>query len=560
MKSVGIDIGRFSIKLAEVEATQRSFTLTRLEEFPLSNDPTKDTEIEVIDILRTLSQQFDQGATTFVIGMSQKQVIVRQRQFPFRERHKILKTVPFELEDDIPFSGENAIFDAKITRYRGQGAEVLACTSPLDRIKAQLQRARDGNIEPGILCPEGMAFSNLFEQWSDPPLEGPPMAGGQDTNEPSLPETPERPKAQAILTMGHRSSFMIVRTEDRLLTIRTLDWGGLDVAQALALKYQLHIVEALKEMRHKGFILTSNEGATRDQIAFSDVIKGVVDDLAHELHLAFLEIESDQNISISQLFLCGGVAQLRHLGPYLTQKLEIPCNRLKQISGNASLNFEGGNGGEISGAVAIALAIEGLKRPRNPAVNMLRGALAKQSQTLKVLVAKWGHTLAVASAAFITLLIWSVLRESFSVDMADQAYEQMKIQAQNVTGGDLKGSRANPTNIRRFIKEKEQEAKNRKLAEKVQTISSALEVLKALSESTPGKKSVVMDVSSLTINNDQVEVQGLLSSPNQLNTLIKDWKNLAIGGKIEKFQPSMKAPKEKVAFGLRFRVERLKGG
>ncbi|MCB0362811.1 MAG: pilus assembly protein PilM, partial [Bdellovibrionales bacterium] len=488
MKSVGIDIGRFSIKIAEVESTQRSFTLVRLEEFLLSTDPSKDTQIEIIDILRNLSSQYDQSSTVFVLGMPQEKVIVRKKEFPFKERHKVLKSIPFELEDEIPFSSDNAVFDAKIISYLGSGVEVLACTSTLDRIKSQLQKARDGNIEPNIISPEGMAFASLFEQWTEPP---PQKSAILPASEEEFPEATPKLPAQAIINIGHRTSFLLVRSDEKLLAIRTLDWGGLDIAQVLANKYQLHLVEALKELRKKGFILTSDEGASRDQVLFSDTIKGVVDELAHELQLTFLDLESEHNIQMNQAFLCGGTSQLQNLGPYLTQKLEIPVNRLKHISGNASLNFESGQGGEAAGAVAIALAIEGLKRPRNPATNLLRGELAKQSQTTKRLLEKWGHSLMVAGAAFVVLLGWSIMRESFSQDMAERAYDQLKIQAQNMTGGELKGARANPSNIRKYIRGKENEAKNRKLAESVQTISSALDVLKSMAESTPGKKNVV---------------------------------------------------------------------
>jgi Tfp pilus assembly PilM family ATPase len=54
MISVGIDIGAYSIKVAEVEAPSKSYVIRRVQEFPLSLDLTKDKKIEIIDTLRTL--------------------------------------------------------------------------------------------------------------------------------------------------------------------------------------------------------------------------------------------------------------------------------------------------------------------------------------------------------------------------------------------------------------------------------------------------------------------------------------------------------------------------
>ena len=285
----------------------------------------------------------------------------------------------------------------------------------------------------------------------------------------------------------------------------------------------------------------------------------MVDNLAHELQLAFLEIESDHQIHIDKTFMSGGTCQIQNVGPYLKQNLEVAVNRLKQIPAHASLNFETGSSGEVSSAVAIALAIEGLKRPRNPAINLLRGALARQSQTLKLFLEKWSHSLAVAGATFLLLLVWSIMRDSMSYDMANQAYDQMKVQAKNVTGGELKGSRANPRNIRKYIRKKEREAKNRKLAEKVQTITSALDVLKKLTQSTPTKRQITIDIQKLIIDNDKVEAQGFVARATEIETLAKAWKALSKDGKVEKFRPGFAAAGGKTPFGLRLNVARVKG-
>ena len=117
MISVGIDIGSFSVKLAEIQASSKYYSLTRFQEFPLSVDPNKDKKIEILDILRQIAAAYDVDQTNFTLALQQQNVVLRFRHFPFKERFKILRSIAFELEDDIPFSQEDAVFDAKITRY-----------------------------------------------------------------------------------------------------------------------------------------------------------------------------------------------------------------------------------------------------------------------------------------------------------------------------------------------------------------------------------------------------------------------------------------------------------
>src|SRR3954471_5369719 len=106
MISIGVDIGSYSIKIAEVESTSRSYVIRRVQEFPLSLDLTKDRKIEIIDTLRTLFEQFDSDKMHFVFSVAQKSVSARLVQFPFREKFKIQRAVASQLEDDLPFSQE----------------------------------------------------------------------------------------------------------------------------------------------------------------------------------------------------------------------------------------------------------------------------------------------------------------------------------------------------------------------------------------------------------------------------------------------------------------------
>src|SRR5690606_23970939 len=130
---------------------------------------------------------------------------------------------------------------------------------------------------------------------------------------------------------------------------------------------------------------TTSEGATREQITMSDVIKSSVDTFAVRLRLALVELQNLYQISYRQVFLTGGLAQLRNLGPYLTQKIEIATNRLGRLEQVPSVDFANSPNGELAVTVAIGLAVEGLKRPKNPALNLLKGEFAPKSQTAQIL-------------------------------------------------------------------------------------------------------------------------------------------------------------------------------
>src|SRR5690606_33602274 len=140
------------------------------------------------------------------------------------------------------------------------------------------------------------------------------------------------------------------------------------------------------------------EGATKDQIAFSNTIKSSIDSLAHELKLTLLEIEGELKLNVQHGYLTGATSQLRGLGSYLTQKLEVAFNSYLYLQHIPSRGVDFSPEVEARAAVSIGLAIEGLKKPRNPALNLFRGEFEKKSQDLQMAWQKWKHAVQVGAA------------------------------------------------------------------------------------------------------------------------------------------------------------------
>ncbi|RME15959.1 MAG: pilus assembly protein PilM, partial [Bdellovibrio sp.] len=237
MISIGIDIGSYSLKIAEVESLGKSFKILHYQNIPLSADPSKDHAIEILDILRQLQTRYAESSARFVVALPDSNISSRRLLFPFKERHKILKSLPFELEDDIPFDHENCIFDAKISRFVNNQADVLAFAAPIDHIKDHLQVFKDAGIDPDIMSIESVGLANLFEPWRETLPE---------VKIPEDEETSSSRAAQLILNLGHKHTSLLILSEGALLESHSFDWGGEGLANAIAKKYSLHYVEALK--------------------------------------------------------------------------------------------------------------------------------------------------------------------------------------------------------------------------------------------------------------------------------------------------------------------------
>lgn len=547
MISVGIDIGSFSVKLAEIQTSSKSYALTRFQEFPLSVDPSKDKKIETLDILRQIAGAYDPNQTKFILALNQQNVALRFRRFPFKERFKILRSIAFELEDDIPFSQDDAVFDAKITRYIENAADVIAGACPRSYIKDLVSLAQEAGIDPELVTVDGMALGNYLESW-----DGPPPTQAQ------LAPTPEPRPAEMIIDIGHLRTLVVVHSEGSLILARNIDWGGKNIADAIVAKYGIHYLEAIKELQKKAFILLSTEGATRDQIVFSDVIKQSFEMLAQEIKFTQLELATSRNLRFAKAHICGGVSQIKNLGPFLTQKWEVPVNRFRHLSLLPQVVLEPSPHAEAVSATAIAIALEGLRKARNPATNFMKAEFAHQGEALNAVWDKWGYTAKLLGTAFVILLIYGFARERFAVDLAEQGLQTLTDQAA-VMSDDLKGRAATARKIRGFVQQKKAELNARKLAAQVKQVNSALDVLALVHQSAPGPKQLLVELRKVTIDNEEMVLHGEVATPEAVATFRQSLESVASDGRVDPVAPVITAGPGKQAFGFRLKVDRRGG-
>ena len=547
MISIGIDIGSYSVKVARVEGSAKGFRVLSLDDYPLPTDPAKDITLDILEILRDIHTRYGNESIQYIVGAEQNHISSRRRSFPFKERHKILKSLPFELEDDIPLSIENAVFEAKLTHFEEASSSVLAMACPKEHVVAQLQRLDDAGIEPQIMSSEGVAISNLFEDW----LEAPPNINdaGEFADGPT--------HANLVLHIGHSKTVCSVLVHGHTLDHFTIDWGGRDLAKTISIKYSLHYVEAIKELKQKAFILTHNDGVTKEQMTLSDILKTEIDRFANQLRLAVARIETQNNVTISQAILCGGTSGLRNFGPYLTQKLEIPFNKLSQIDNLDNLDFGSNPNNEISHIVSIGLAAEGVKRPKNPAVNFLRGEFMRQNESMQAFWNQWGPAVQATVGLFFILLIWGFFRLGTAETIRDFADDSLRNKAKEIMNTP---KRPKTSAIRSYIRDQKRKAKELSVFKSIQGTVSAMDILKSISSAKPNAKSAgEINVQQLRIEDRKVTIIGYGSTQNAVTQLQRNLRDVSSSGKVNTKVSGAKVPAGQTPFQLEFITNRIGG-
>ncbi len=548
MKSVGIDIGSYSIKVAEATVTRKSTMVTDFNEYTLSSQPQADKSLEIIEILRNIAAKYDPSQTKFVLAVSQNEVSTRRKSFPFRERQKIIKSLAFELEDEIPLDLDDTTFEAKILEVQNNTSVVMVCACPNESILAHLERAKEGHIDPAILSVDSFALSNLFEEWS----LAPPQTSSAD--DPEKTQIDVKKRGRLLLMMGHQRSLLLAYNQDSLVSIRSIPWGASDIAQNVAKAFNIPPAESLKVVQMRCYILMNSAGANKEQLLMSNTVTDSLAELSRELKFSIIELQTEYGLHFPQLEILGGASNLQNIAPYLTQTLEVPVNLTKPFD-RIAFNFEITPAIESAAPIAVGLAIEGLKTARNPSLNLRRGLYTKQNRSFNLFWEKWKNAVQISGAALVFIFIHALIRDNLSSSLNDSVEDSLTKQAKTIG--------RTSANLEKYLTEQKSLIKGRENLAKLDHYSSALDVLTKLTQKLPQNQkdngnNVTIEVSKLSIDHEDLIIEGSVGSPIFINAVEAALKQIA-SGEPKKVTAAGPHSAGGTPFAYRMKIHRIEG-
>ena len=518
-RSVGVDIGSFSIKVAELEGQLKSSTVRDFYEIPLNHEPGQDLRLDKIEALKKVAATYDPSKYTITVGLGSEFSTARVLNFPFFERRKILQSLPFELEDVIPFSQSDAIFDFRLIHQKTNSSKVLALAVPKKHIQDLLILCEDAGLNPDIISLDGIALANHFENI----FSGPVQVDGE--------ETVAARKTEMAIHIGYSKTLIDVIQDRSLIATRALYFGGKDIANAISRAYSLPYLEALKAVQEKAFVLTSNDSADEDQVAFSDVIVQSLNNMVTDLQRTIVDLKSELQCEFSEGHLMGGMGGLINLGPYLTSRLQIPVSVYHHLGKRTKADIPPTAENEKASTIAIGLGLEGLRKPKNPAVNLRKNEFVKKNRTLELFFDQYKNVAKLGIVFFIIFWVYSSFRSSFADDNLRALEKSLKDQAKGPLIG-LSNSQAKPENIRKVIKAKREEIESKKSVLRLSQMNSALDVLKDMSAALPGKPLMTLDIRHLNLENDRLSIEGYVNSKSELDSVQKTLATLSFATRV----------------------------
>lgn len=348
MISIGIHAYSYGFAVVELAFKDQSFQLINSYQRVFEPDSVQQG-LALLEHLKTLEKKYKDQSLRFCYGLTQNQVSSFFISLPFKEKFKILKMLPFEIEEKSPFDSKDVFYDARISFLQAKSSKVICFATPKNNVESFLQNVKSLQTEPYLLSVEASALANIIEDWHTHHVKS--------------------KQNELYIHVGFSETMVLFFHEGSLENVFTIDWGLHPIFSKIIKKYKLSLEETMEEFLTKSFVLSSDKGFSEDQIQFSKLIKEELSSLVQQLNLLNIFYSNNQPASFEHCFLLGPGAAIKNISAFLSMETPYSFSKLSSIPHLSSFDFSNPKNHSLS--IALGLAMEGVKRTPYAATNFL---------------------------------------------------------------------------------------------------------------------------------------------------------------------------------------------
>ena len=163
---VSFEISEAEISAAVVETSFRDYKVTAFHREARRGDDTP-----LVEQLRHFVESHQLPSETVLSVLPPHSVSWRVLKLPFRDRKRLQQTLPFEIENHIPFDLEDVVIDYQVLRREGSGTTVLVGVVPKAELEAHISLLSDAGIDPKLVDLAPLAAINILKLVPDLPAD-----------------------------------------------------------------------------------------------------------------------------------------------------------------------------------------------------------------------------------------------------------------------------------------------------------------------------------------------------------------------------------------------------
>ncbi len=308
-KIVGLDLGLHTVKACELVTTFRNFELVGFSTEPVEAQEDERPDFsELAQAAKRLLERRGLLGETLFCALPAHTYSTVVLEFPFDQPKKIESVLPFQLEELMPFSEDEVVWDYQIIERREDGTVSVLVAYVLRTVfESFLEAMATEGLDPKVCGIGPLAWLNLYETYNT--QEGP----------------------VALLDIGHSHTELCIVGQNLPVTVRDIEGGGKEITEALAQTFNVPIFQAERGKLTEGFIAptaeqpTATEGDAARRQWINLACHQALEPVLREVNRTLASYESHHKTSISRILVTGGTAAMRGLLQTLEAQLGTPC-------------------------------------------------------------------------------------------------------------------------------------------------------------------------------------------------------------------------------------------
>lgn len=459
-KIIGIDIGDRGIKISKIIPNNKGFDI----------DETKEINIDGENYVSALKQIFkEENNSFFVTSVKDINIYKREINLPFLDKAKVLKVLPFQIEQKIPLKLEQIHYDYNLTKNREtKVTNISTFIVNKEDFNKNFEKIKDTNAKLRAMLPDSLSYRYLYNT-----LES---------------------EIVAFLDIGAKYSRFLIFNNDSMLSDLTIKMAGNDIDKVISETFDvsLEMAKQAKEKVSKIFEFEANQDESK--LIIEKIIKEKIDDIIDIINVELKRVDLDKDIPI---YLLGGGALITNLSSYIESKLNFTTKK-SSLWKNPMY------------AKSIGYALRETQYIKDCKVNFLKGEFAlKSSESLVIPKNIWLYL-------FFIIIIVSLFftQEKLKYNALKNRIDKIENNTQKISKQLIKDDFYDPTELLSIISSRDD------TKEKIIPSHTALDHLSNISKLFLDAK-IKLNVKSINILEKQISITTLVDSIEVIDQLVE---------------------------------------
>ena len=307
---VGIDVGSYEIKASLFEGSLGRYAFQKNLSCIVA-DGEEPLIVRQSMAKKKLIEMLPKDSRCFTAYPAEG-LSIKSLSLPFDDQTKVEQTLPFYIEDQIPFDIEDVVLANRIVNIAEGETELFLSVVPKEKLSAFLERNKEMGIDAEILPVDADVLSNSSHA-----------------------------HYEVILDIGHTRTLCVLCLEGKAILIRVLSQGISSIAAQLTtlfpMKSPVSYLQQTELMAPNVLVEEDEEDtSTPDSLIVHELQKW-----STAIRQLLISFEDQLDIEIQQVQICGGGSRIDGIEEYLHVDLGVPVYQMTSSENNEELNHFG---------------------------------------------------------------------------------------------------------------------------------------------------------------------------------------------------------------------------